>query len=227
MGLLRTLTCTPGRGASREAITFTSVVDFEGGVIGLFERARRPIYRFEILLEPFTKAEAESLSAFHAYHQGARPFTWNGGAWGTVEHFNLIGEGDGSRRGFLLPNRRINPTSISMRTLRSTTGATSIWIASSINGWPYALNAVAGAITFADSSNTIPLSGDDIQAIYACNYACVFEPDGLRMEEMDRGLWRTSLRLRETLMPVPDYVIPLTLPAFQKDTFQNDAFQVG
>lgn len=200
MALLRTLTCTPGFPLVREAMTFESVANFDAGGIGLFSRARRPIYSFEMPLGILRKAETESLSAFHAFHQGGKPFLWNGGPWGTVENYNLVAEGDGATRLFYLPNRVITAASLALRTFRPSTSATSNWATSSSNSWPFSLSANAGALSFANSSNTIPVSGDDLMAAYACRYLCLFEPGGIKLEQISArggGLWKGAIKLRE------------------------------
>jgi len=197
MALLRTFTCTPGNDITREAVTFTSAVDFDGGTSHLFNRVQRPLYKFEVHLGPLTRAEAESLSAFHSFHQGGKSFLWDGGAWGTVQNNNLVGEGDGSRRDFFLPNRYIGVGSLAVRTVNQTTGVTSNWAASSANSWPYSLNATPGLVFFANSSNTLPASGHDLAVIYACRYRCVFEPGGIKMSNIARGLFTVDLKLIE------------------------------
>lgn len=195
----RTLTCTPNAPIVREAATNTTVTDPENTTLyRVFNRSQRPEYRFELTLGPLTRVQAESLSAFHSFHQGGKSFFWDGETFGTVRNYQLFAEGTGAQRQFFLPNRNIGAGSLSFGTFRPSTGASSTWLASSANGWPWSLNAVPGTIAFANSSNTIPVSGDDLQAIYACQYRCVFEPDGLKMEFFDMGLWKASLKLRET-----------------------------
>lgn len=199
MALLRTLTCTPGNDATREAITFTSAVEFDNSFSQLFSRAQRPIYKFEATLAPLMRAEVESISAFYVFHRGSKPFLWNGGAWGNVENYNLVEEGDSVTRKFYLPNRRIGASSIAIQTLRESTGVSSNWLTSSSNSWPYSLSAIPGIITFMNSSNTIPASGDDIFAKYGCQYLCVFDPGGFRTEQVARNVWNAALRVREWL----------------------------
>ena len=197
MALLRTLTCTPGEDLNREAVTFTSVVEFDAGFPHLFDRTQRPIYRFELQLGPLTRAEADCLSAFHAFHKGGKSFLWDGGMYGAVTNPQLVGEGDGSRRDFFLPNRYIGSGSLTVYSRNQATGVTSTWVAASVNGWPTSLNATPGLVMFANSSNTIPASGHDFYAAWACQYRCVFEPGGIKIGNFARGLYRADLKLTE------------------------------
>lgn len=193
----RTFTCTPGLPVVRDAATFASAVEFDTGLLHVFDRSQRPLYRFEVKLGPLTKVQAESLSAFHSFHQGVKSFLWDGGQWGTINNYALAGEGDSSRRDFFLPNRYVGVGSIAIRTANQATGATSNWAASSSNSWPYSLNANPGVLVFANSSNTIPASGHDLMAIYACRYRCVFETGGIKMSNISRGLFTAELKLME------------------------------
>lgn len=193
----RTFTCNPSPPVVRETVTYTSAVGFDTGQEHLFNRVQRPLYKFELHLGPLVRAEAESLSAFHSFHRGSKSFIWNGGTWGAIENYSLMGEGDGSRRDFYLPNRYIGINSISIRTANQATGVTSDWAASSSNSWPYSLNANPGLILFANSTNTIPASGHDFMAAYSCYYRCVFEQGGLKMGNVSRGLFVVDLKLME------------------------------
>ena len=198
MPLLRTFTCTPGENVQREALTLTSAVGYESGFAHLFNRMQRPLYRFEIHLGPLTRAEAESLSAFHAFHQGGKSFLWDGGMYGAVTNPQLAGEGDGSRRDFFLPNRYIGAGSLTVYTRNQATGVTSTWAVASANGWPTSLNATPGLVTFANSTNTIPVSGHDFYAAWGNQYRCIFEPDGIRVSLAHKGpLFEADLKLME------------------------------
>lgn len=197
----RTFTCTPGFGIVREARTATAAIDFDGSAnFQAFNRTTRPYYRFEVNLGPLNRIEAESLSAFHAFHKGATTFFWDGFPYNTVNTYQLAAEGNGTSRLFYLPNRYIGASSIAIQTLRPSTGATSNWATSSANGWPWSLNATIGQMSFANSSNTIPVSGDDICAAYACTYLCYFDPNGLRLEAVGGGLYKATLKLNEALL---------------------------
>lgn len=198
MAGIRTFTCTPAFSIVREARTATAAIDFDGsGNFQAFNRSTRPYYKFEINLGPLSRIEAESLSAFHAWHQGDRAFYWDGFPYNMVNTYQLFAEGTGVHTLFYLPNRQIGTSSIALQSLRPSTGATSNWAVSSDNGWPYSLNAAIGQVVFANSSNTIPVSGDDIRAAYACDYLCLFDPNGLRLEAIGGDLYRATLKLRE------------------------------
>jgi hypothetical protein len=198
MGILRTLTCTPGESVVREATTFTTEVSFDNGFSHLFNRTQRPLYKFDVRLGPLTRAEAESLSAFHAFHQGGKSFLWDGGMYGAVANPQLAGEGDGSRRDFFLANRYIGAGSLTVYSKNQATAVTSTWAVSSANGWPYSLSAVIGLVTFANSTNTIVASGHDFYAAYGCQYRCVFEPGGIKIDNFTKGpLFRADLKFME------------------------------
>ena len=202
MALLRTFTCTPGPDVVREVITGTTLAEFDvPGMAHVYNRSQRPAYKFHLKLGPLTRQEVESLSAFHAFHQGAKSFMWDGGPHGAINNFNLIGEGVGnSQREFFLPNRNIGAGSISIRTVNQVTQATSNWAASSSNSWPYSLNPGPGIIMFANSTNTIPASGHDVHAIYGCRYRVFFSPDGIRENQIAAGLWTADIELIETAL---------------------------
>ena len=192
----RTLTFTPSF-VEREAITHTSVTPFDDtGLAQYLSRASRPAYRFTLRLEALTKQQVESLSAAHAVHQGGRSFYWDGGPFGDIQNFGLVGEGDGNRRDFFLGNRNVGAGSIAVQTTRA--GVASAWAVSSTNGWPYSLTAMAGVLTFANSTNTIPASGDDVNARWGCRYRCHFEPGGITVANQWRGVFSVELKLTET-----------------------------
>ena len=201
MSHLRTFTCTPNEDVVREAVTFTGGTQFDSpGLIHIFNRGQRPSYKFELKLGPLTRQEVESLSAFHAFHMGGKSFLWNGDVYGEVRNYSLISEGDTSRRDFFIPNRYIGASSVAVRTVNQATGATSNWAASSSNSWPYSLNANPGILSFANSTNTIPASGHDLQAIWGCQYRCVFEPSGIRISNFTQGLYQADLTLWEVVI---------------------------
>lgn len=184
----RTLTVTPGFPIMREAVTKTSVVDYDqAGLFALYGRSSRPAYKFRVPLPALVKHQADSLNAFHAFHQGGKAFFWDGGYHGYVSSLQLIGEGNGARVDFFLHNRNIDPNSITIGIFNGVT--TSITTA-------FSLYAVAGAISLA----TAPVSGHDILAAHAHKFKCVFEPDGYKMEEIYSGVWRAELTLRETII---------------------------
>lgn len=197
---LRTFTCTPGEEVTREAITFTGGVQFDNpGLLHVFNRGQRPAYKFDLTLGPLTRGEAESLSAFHAFHQAGKSFLWNGDIYGSVANPNLVGEGDDSRRDFFLPVRYVGAGSLTIYTRNQATGVTSTWVAASANAWPYSLNPNPGLVTFANSANTIPASGHDFYAAWGNQYRCLFSPEGLTVTHFARGLYRVELSLFETL----------------------------
>jgi hypothetical protein len=188
MAGIRTFTCTPGFTILREAMTKTSVVEFDNsGLFALFGRSSRPTYRFRIPLVALTKHQCDSLSAFHHFHQGAKPFFWDGGYYGYISSLQLVGEGNGSKTDYFLPNRFIDANSITVGIYNGTT--TSITTA-------FSLYADQGMISFA----TAPTSGHDVMASHAHKYKVVFEPDGLKVEEFYSGIFRAEIVLRETLL---------------------------
>jgi len=187
-GGVRTLTVTPGAEIQRDAITFTSVQDYDNtGIFHVFSRASRPTYRFKMTLPGLVKLEADSLAGFHHFHMGGRAFFWDGGNFGEVSSLALVGEGDGTRTEFFLPNRFVDANSISMAIFDGT--ATSITTAFSLNPDP-------GIIAF----DTAPDSGDDVLGSHGHKYKVVFEGEGLKMVNFSRGVWRAELLLRETIL---------------------------
>ena len=196
MPATRTIVFTPSV-VEREAITHVSVTPFDNtGLAAYFNRASRPAYRFTIRMDALTKSQAESLSALHAVLQGGQSFFWDGGPWGDIQNQSLVGEGDSQRRQFFLGNRNVGASSIAVQTARL--GVTSAWATSSTNGWPYSLTAVAGVVSFANSTNTIPASGDDVMARWGCTYRCHFSPGGIKITNQWRGVYSVELELTET-----------------------------
>ena len=196
MSHTRTITFTPSA-VEREAITYVSATGFDNtGLAAYFNRASRPAYRFTIRMDALTKQQAESLSALHATLMGGQSFFWDGGPWGDIQNMSLVGEGDSQRRQFFLGNRNVGASSVAVQTLRA--AVSSAWATSSANGWPYSLTAVAGVVTFANSTNTIPASGDDVMARWGCNYRCHFEPGGIMVRNEHRGVFSVELKLTET-----------------------------
>lgn len=188
MAGIRTFTCTPGFAIQREAMTKTSVVEFDqSGIFAMFGRSSRPTYKFTVPIRALTKIQVDSLNAWHMFHQGGKAFFWDGGFYGYVSSLNLVGEGNGSRTDFYLPNRHIDPNSISIGIFNGTT--TSITTA-------FSLYATAGMISLA----TAPLSGHDVMASHAHKYKVVFEPDGLKVQEIYSGIFQAELMLREILL---------------------------
>ena len=196
MSATRTLTFTPSF-VDREAVTLTSATPYDNAGLGhYFTRSSRPAYVYTIRMDALTKQQAESLSAVHAYHQGGKSFFWDGGPFGSIEDFRLVGEGDGTRRDFFLGNRNVGAGSIAVQTLRG--AVSSAWAASSSNAWPYSLTAAAGVITFANSTNTIPASGDDVMARWGCTYRVLFAPEGIKVTNQYRGVYSVELKLTES-----------------------------
>ena len=200
MAGIRTLTVTPIFPIDRTAVTKTNVVDFENtDLFSAQNRGARPSYRFEFTTCALNRLEVESLSAFHHLHMGGKSFFWSGYPYNTVENFQTFDEGVTGKLQFYLPNRNIGASSLRVQTRNPSTGATSLWVVGSANGWPYSLNPTPGIISFSDSASTIPVSGADIQAIYACQYRVTFEPDGFKTSLFAGGmLWRAQLKLRES-----------------------------
>ena len=166
------------------------------GLVAYFNRASRPAYRFTIRMDALTRSQAESLSALHATLMGGQPFLWDGGPWGDIQNMSLVGEGDSQRQQFFLGNRNVGAGSVAVQTLRGS--VSSAWATSSANGWPYSVTAIAGVVTFANSTNTIPQSGDDVMARWGCNYRCHFEPGGIMIRSEHRGVFSVELKLTET-----------------------------
>lgn len=193
MGLLRTFVCTPTFSVDREEVTYTTAVDFDNATQHLFNRAQRPVYKFELNLEPMLRYAGQDLSAFHAFHQGGKSFMFSGMKFGAIEDYHLFAEGDGAQTQFFLPNRYIGAGSFSIQTRNQVTLATSVWLTSA-----YSVTLTPGIVTF---GATIPSSGHDIEAKYACQYRCVFEPDGFKISEFTYNVYRSaSLKLREVLI---------------------------
>ena len=196
MAHTRTIVFTPSV-VEREAVTYTSATGFDNtGLAAYFNRASRPAYRFTIRMDALTKSQAESLSALHAVLMGGQSFFWDGGPWGDIQNMNLVGEGDSQRRQFFLGNRNIGASSVAVQTLRG--AVSSAWATSSANGWPYSVTAIAGVVTFANSTNTIPASGDDVMSRWGCTYRCHFEPGGIAIRNEHRGVYSVELKLTET-----------------------------
>lgn len=183
---VRTLTFTPGPSTVRQALVKTTGVGNEG-FAHLFDPAPRPYYKFSLDIGPLIKSEAECLSALHAYLCGHRSFFWDGGAYGAIDEFALVGDSDGYRRDYLLPNRYITTASVAVQTLRPSTGAVSVTTA-------FSLYANAGVI----SLTTAPASGDHVQAKYACYYRVHFAPDGLMLDQVATDLYTATFDLLES-----------------------------
>lgn len=189
-----TLTVTPSV-IRREEVTHTSVAEFDNtGTAVRFDRSSRPFYRFTMDLSLLKRAEYENLSAFHALHKGGRSFMFSGLHYGGQSDFRLVGEGDGTRTEFFIPNRHVNPSSVQMRMTQGGFGVSSVTTAFSLNPNP-------GIVTF----DTAPTSGDRIDARWANLYRVVFEPDGWETEEFAPNVFRAELALRETQIDAPAY----------------------
>ena len=182
---------------NRESVTAAEETEFSGtGFLRRFERRERPVYRFDLNILPLVKSQMESLSAFHAFHRGGKSFLWNGCNYGYLENFIMIAEGDGARRQFFTPDRYIGANSFELKTENQATGTQSTWTASS-NGWPFSLNPNPGIVTFANSANTIPLSGHDILTKYGNQYRVFFEPRGFIMREIAGNVYACQAKLQE------------------------------
>lgn len=182
----RTLTITPGFQCQRHAQTRTLVAEFDQpGFFSNYNGNTRPAYIFRLNVEVLTKIQAESLSGFHHFHQGGKAFWFDGTyGWSHLESYQLVGEGDGSKTQFFLPNRNIDANSISVAIFDGTTTSATA---------AYSLTPTPGLLTF----DTAPDSGDDILASHWHKYKCVFEPDGLKINQIPGGLFTCQLILRE------------------------------
>jgi len=188
MSYTRTLTFTPGPSIKREALTLTAIVGEQAGLVhASFSLTQRPLYRFSIDIGPLIKSEVECLSALHAYHQGNKSFFWDGGPYGTIDNYNLVGEGDSIRKDFFLPNRYVTAGSIAVATYSPVTQETSLWSTA------YSLNPNPGLLVFA----TIPASGHDVMAKWACRYRVFFSPEGIKLEKVALDLYQAQLMLVE------------------------------
>jgi len=193
--MIRTLVTTATFDVQRESITKTNVVDFDsGGTVQLFSRSTRPYYKFTVKLEPLVRYTAEQLEAFHAEHQGAISFFCDCPPYNTIENFQRVAVGNGVTTQFFLPNRWIGANtganSFSMQTRNQLTQATSLWSSG------YSVTVAPGILTF----STVPSSGHDIEAKYSCTYRVVFEPDGKKIAEWARGVYRSEFTLREVFL---------------------------
>lgn len=191
MSLLRTFVATPTFDIERNEITRSNVIDFGApGLVQIFPVGARPAYSFTLKLEPLLKYAAEDLSAFHAFHQGGKSFMFNGMEYGAIENFHLFGEGDGTTTQFFLPNRWIGVNSFALQSRNQQTQATSLWSAA------YSLSPNPGLVVF----DTAVSSGHDIEAKYACQYRVRFAPDGFKVTEWARGIYRAQIELFEVLI---------------------------
>jgi len=172
---------------TREAMTFTVLTDYVTAV-QLFNRARRPIYRFTLTYDTISRSHMQELQGLHAAHQGAVPFFWNGGEFGAMENYNLIGVADGHTTTYYLPNRNINTSSFSARMLKPDTGVTSVTGDYFLRAW--------GQMDF----TVTPSSGQEIQAKWACTYLVNFDPNGIKMEQIARNVYRTEFQLIESAL---------------------------
>ena len=190
---IRTLVITPTFDVLRADASDTTEISFDnGGATQVFDKNVRPKYRFQVTLDPIHRIETEPLQAFYALHRNARSFFWDGGPYQRVENYVVIAEGDGVSRQFFLPNRWIGTGSLAVQTQNFLTAATSQWSTGA-----YSLNATPGIITFNNSSNTIPASGDDIMAKWANKYRVRFIPPGVEWAEHRHNLFKTQFSLVE------------------------------
>ncbi len=203
MGLLRSIVLTPTFSVTRKANTYTTPSKFNGGNVHLFNQGARPLYEFELKLEPLFRSAAENLSFMHARFQGAGSFLYDGGPYASIQTFQIFAEGDGSKRQFFLPNRYIGSVvsggalgsfanSFQFQSQNQITGTTSTWPTNQ-----YSLNPIPGILTTNNTSATTVASGHDLLAMYSCNYRCVFDPDGIKMDEIYKGIFRVQLNLTE------------------------------
>lgn len=208
MSLLRTLSVTPTFDVVRRSNTFTSIAKFDTGAMHVFNRGARALYSFELKLEPMYRGAMEQLEMLHQFLKGGRAFLYDGGPYASVQNFYTFAEGDGSRTQFFLPNRYIASvmsggalgtyvSSLQIQTQNQVTLATSSW-----GSGNYSLTAVPGILNFNTATPTTPNSGHDIQAIYSCNYRCLFDPVGFQANEIAKGIFRVQLNINE----VPFYV---------------------
>ena len=188
----RTLTMTPGFDIEREPIIGLSTVDFDSvGMFASFNRSERPSWRFKMKLDALNQIEQQSLQAFYNFHMAGKAFFWDGGNWSAVTTLSLVGEGDGTRTEYFLPNRFIDSSSLTMGIWNSG-DATSETAAFSLNPDP-------GIVVF----DTAPDSGDDIMASHGHKYRLLFERDGFKIKQFAKGVWRAELSMREILLPLP------------------------
>lgn len=190
MPFLRTLVLTPAFEIIREQFTHVTETDYHTGFYHRFNRSQRPLYRFEINVPALRRYEMEYLSAFHAFHQGARSFLIDLHPYNHVEDFQLIGEGNGSKTQFYVPNHYIGANSFQFRSVNQQTLVASTWATTA-----YSLNATPGVVT---TSGTAVASGHDAYALWANQYRCVFEVDGIKISEFNRQIFRAELRIIET-----------------------------
>jgi hypothetical protein len=172
----------------RESLTQTTVTNYSHAN-QLTTIMRRPTYRFTLNMWPLTHVQLNSLTSIHARHQEDQPFYWNGGEFGRVENYNLVGFGTGNERTIFLPNRFMHPSSFTLATRFQ--NVMSLWGVSCVGG--YALRASDGVVFF--NSDQIPRSGHDILAKYGCMYRLTFED--FRARELAAGVFAVEMTLIE------------------------------
>jgi hypothetical protein len=153
-----TLNIAPHYSVFRSMLAPQLTQDLGAGFYQTRRRFPRPVYKFTLHDDEEDKAAAEALYSFMAYHQGDIPFWYSGSQWGSVNSGDcLIGEGDGIRTHWLLPNRHILD------------GTLVVLVDGSSTAFSWTVDTGPGLIVL----STAP-PGSLITATYACQYKCVF-----------------------------------------------------
>ena len=179
------LTFTPSA-IRREAITYTTQADY-CTVFHSFNRMRRPAYRFTLTYDALSRAHINVLQGLQAAHQGGMPFFWDGGEFGAVENYVFIATADGKPTPtYFIPNRGINTNSFSVRMKNTFTNVTSVT-------GDYFIRST-GELLF----TVTPTSGQEVYAKWACNYLLNFDPNGIKLEQIARNVYRAEFQLIES-----------------------------
>lgn len=181
---METLTLDPNYSVLRSILAPTRSVPLGGGAQQRSRSYARVTYQFILRDEQRVQAGAEALYGFARRHQGDTPFWFDGGKWGTVSTPVLVGEGDGVRTRFPLPNRHLLSTP-------------NVYVNAVLASPQPTIEPVQGLLTFAAApGNTVVVTAGG----YSCRYACLFWFDGealLTLDYVYTQLFSVGLQLRE------------------------------
>jgi len=181
------LTFTPNN-LRRTAMTVTTIADFAMSQQKI-NRTRRPMYKFTLTYDALSRSHMQELQGVHHVLCGGTPFYYPGGEFGGVENYVFIATADGhATPSYLLPNKNIGTGSYSVRMRNPASGVTSVTGDYFMRPW--------GQIDF----TVTPTSGMEVYARWGCYYLVNFAPDGIKMEQIARNVWRCEFDLIESAL---------------------------
>lgn len=197
---LETLVIDPNYSIQRTILTPQLRSQVGDGRVRVRRQSARPVYQFTLIDRQQNAATADALWQFARRHQGDTPFWWSGDQWGALSSPVLVGEGDGVKTTFWLPNRFLLDVPL-------------VYLDDVLASTQPDADVTRGQLLFA-----APVMAEVvITARYTCRYQVLFwfgEDTLLTQELFYKQLFTTGVILRESGIPNDETESIILEPAY-------------